>query len=186
MTLSREQIEQEKQGKPRVDLVPATALAAIGDALATWDASYNGEVLSRALSCLAYGARARSIPALAEAWIWCAVTYHYTDGLAVAVGKALLVAGEIMAVGLRKHGLCTWRVAGTEQADPQTHYASACRHVAEAFAGLEADRDSGRPPLTHALTQIAILIDLLVDPPMVAGENDGHAMLPPPPMPVSP
>lgn len=171
------QIDAEKAAKPRVDLIPATALAAIGAALSresvaggTWGL---GDVLER----LAHGARVRSIETLADAWLLAAVALKQEGDLDVAAGHALLDVGAVMAVGFVKHGPCTWRVAGTSQAEPQTHYACACRHVAEALAGRDADPDSGRPPLVHALAQIAILIDLLVDPPQLAGQNDGHAMI---------
>lgn len=188
-TKSRAEIDAEKAAKPRPDLIPATALEHVSSELLDWNggADYT-YALTYAMGNLANGARRRDARALARAWIWAAIALDIDEANAdidAAIGRALLVAGEVMAVGLRKHGRCTWRVAGTEQADPQCHYASACRHLAESLAGLEADKDSGRPPAVHLLTQIPILIDLLVDPPLVAGENDGHAMLPPPPVPVT-
>jgi hypothetical protein len=183
-TKTRAEIETEKASKPRVDLIPATALAAIGRALER--ARERGEYRGGPLELLATGARERDADTLADAWLAAAILLSPGESFSVAVGRGLLAAGEVMAVGLRKHGKCTWRMAGTEQADPQCHYASACRHTAEELAGLERDPDSGRRPAVHMLTQIPILIDLLVDPPMIAGENDGHAMLPPPPVPVTP
>lgn len=189
VTKSRAEIEAEKAAKPRPDLVSAIALSEI--ALAARDITDESptrdsvDLVFLAMAELADGARLREPRPLARAWVYAAFALNSDETIAVAVGRALLVAGEVMAVGLRKHGRCTWRVAGTEQADPQCHYASACRHLAESLAGLEADKDSGRPPAVHLLTQIPILIDLLVDPPMVAGENDGHAMLPPPPVPTT-
>lgn len=183
-TKTRAEIEAEKGSKPRVDLIPATALARIGAALARENID-DGAPLGSVLELAATGAHERNPDMLADAWVLAAMIATREDNPERAVGKALLVAGEVMAVGLRKHGRCTWRVAGTQQAEPQCHYASACRHLAETLAGLEADKDSGRPPVVHLLTQIPILIDLLVDPPMLAGENDGHAMLPDPPVPVT-
>lgn len=187
---SRIEIEAEKAGKPRVDLIPAIALAEIMDAARDiadeCPSREPHELLFLAASELAYGASVRQPRPLARAWVFVALSMHPNETVAIAVGRGLLAAGKVMALGLIKHGKCTWRVAGTEQASPQCHYASACRHMAEALAGLEADPDSGRPPAVHILTQIPILIDLLVDPPEIAGENDGHAMLPEPPVPIAP
>lgn len=176
-TKTRAEIEAEKATKPRPDLIPATALAAIGCAL---ERAIEGDYAGGPLELLARGAHARDIDTLADAWLAAAIMLSPGASFTVAVGKALLVAGEVMGMGLIKHGPCTWRVAGTEQAEAQCHYASAVRHLAERLAGLEADRDSGRDPLVHLLCQVPILIDLLADPPELAGENDGHAMMPAP------
>lgn len=78
---------------------------------------------------------------------------------------AILGAGKVMGYGFRKHGNCTWRIAGTEQADPQTHYASALRHLLEYGDNPNAiEEGSGLPVLYHALSQIAILIDCIDNP----------------------
>ena len=76
--------------------------------------------------------------------------------------RALLAAGEVMGYGYRKHGNCTWRVAGTEQAKPETHTASALRHLLEHLADPRAvEEGSGLPVLWHAMSQIAIAIDCI-------------------------
>jgi len=78
---------------------------------------------------------------------------------------ALMGGGLVMAYGLQKHGNCTWRVAGTEQADPETHIASAYRHVLEWLDDPSAVEAGSRlPVLYHALSQIAIAIDCIENP----------------------
>ena len=88
--------------------------------------------------------------------------------------RALLGAGAVMAYGLTKHGHCTWRVAGTEQAEPETHLASAMRHLLEHHADPSAvEYGSGLPVLYHALCQIAIAIDCIEDPASSDFDFDG-------------
>lgn len=89
--------------------------------------------------------------------------------------RAIHGGGCVMGYGYRKHGVCTWRVAGTEQADPQTHLASLERHINEFKLDPTArEEGSGMPVLWHALAQLAILIDLVENPARVPGENDGE------------
>lgn len=115
MTKTREQIEAEKAGKPRPDLIPA---------------------------------------------------------------RAIFGSGMVMGYGTRKHGNCTWRVAGTEQADPQTHLASLERHINEFKLDPDArEGGSGFPVLWHAMSQLAILIDLMENPPQSPHVNDGGGTL---------
>lgn len=74
---------------------------------------------------------------------------------------AILRCGEVMGYGFRKHGDCTWRKEGTEQADVKTHLASAVRHLLERLEDSEAvEEGSGMPVLWHCMAQIAIAIDL--------------------------
>lgn len=88
---------------------------------------------------------------------------------------AIIGAGRVMAYGASKHGDCTWRVAGTGQADPQTHLASAYRHLLEFMEDPRAvEEGSGLPVLYHCLSQVAIVIDLVENPPDKEGENDGR------------
>lgn len=163
---SRAEIEVEKAAKPRPDLLPPLALAMalhnvrIADALS----DVADFLKSRATNNL--GAALRRI---LDELIECGVAGSRAD--------AIMQAGEIMGVGLRKHGPCTWRIAGTEQADPQTHYASLVRHLLEYEAGVRTDPDSGKHPLLHAVCQISIMINLLDDPPMHPDDNDGRAMI---------
>jgi hypothetical protein len=163
-TKTRAEIEAEKAAKPRPDLLPARSLsmvvhgvgevfALLGDYFKTGHVDDLGPVFGAVLDELVRIEVAKSR------------------------ADAVLLAGEIMGVGFRKHGPCTWRVAGTEQADPQCHYASLVRHLLEHAAGLVSDPDSGKHPLLHAVCQIAIMINLLDDPPGVEGKNDGRAMI---------
>lgn len=75
---------------------------------------------------------------------------------------ALLAAGRVQAYGWHKHGDCTWKNEGTEQAKPETHLASAMRHLLEHLEDPEAVEEGSRlPVLWHALCQIAIAIDCI-------------------------
>lgn len=162
---TRAEIEAEKAAKPRPDLLPPRALSyvtpgriscafmSLAEYLCSRDLELIGAVLDDILSELV------------------------AVGVAPTQPDALMLAGEIMGVGFRKHGPCTWRVAGTEQADPQCHYASLVRHLLEHCAGITADPDSGKHPLLHAVCQISIMINLLDDPPSELGKNDGRAMI---------
>lgn len=157
---SRQEIESEKRGKPRPDLLPPAAIAAVIDGpLAVVFAEFAAFMESRDITAIDRALRI----VVAEAG---------TDP-----GVVLMAAGEIMGVGYHKHGPCTWRIARTEQADPQTHYASAVRHLLEYVAGVTADPDSGHSPLLHAICQLAIMLNLLHDPPEHPDDNDGRAMI---------
>lgn len=161
MPKSMEEINAEKRTKSRPDLIPAevyrryrrmSAERTTGDPLtALLDFAQTGEIehVFRAMALTAQRTGRR-----------------HGNGLAM---------GRVLAYGLAKHGVCTWRVAGTEQADPQTHYASALRHVLEYYYDNDAvEEGSGFPVLDHALTQMAILADLVLDPPDKPGTNDGR------------
>lgn len=83
--------------------------------------------------------------------------------------EALRLAGAAFAAGHAKHGTPggrgTYRIAGTEQARVQTHVASMWRHLIAWMGGDEIDAESGVPHLGCALAQLAIVIDLVYDPP---------------------
>jgi hypothetical protein len=77
-------------------------------------------------------------------------------------GHAALAKGDVQAYGGAKHGPCTWREKGTEQADPRTHIASASRHAAYAFDDpWSTDEASGLLHLAHLGAQIDIALDCL-------------------------
>ena len=172
MTKTREEIDAEKAAKPRPDLLPASALLAIGEG------------------------RSPEIPTVRNAYTRLLKFRHNLDtgqlwGAMLHVvailgggGAAFLDAGAVMGYGFRKHGKCTWRVAGTQQADPQVHLASAERHLLEHLQDHKATEEgSGMPVLWHALAQLCILYDLWVDPPQMEGVNDGKALIAPRPAP---
>lgn len=96
----------------------------------------------------------------------------------LAPAIAIMGLAHVLAYGFRKHGVCTWRVAGSEQADPQTHLASLERHILEFKLDPNArEEGSGFPVLWHALAQLAILIDLMEDPPTRSGVNDKRCLI---------
>lgn len=77
-------------------------------------------------------------------------------------GAAQLAKGDVQAFGLAKHGPCTWRNEGTEQAEPRTHLASGSRHATFAFDDPWAiDPSSGLLHLAHLGSQIDIALDCL-------------------------
>lgn len=165
-TKTQAEIEAEKANKPRPDLLPARALGMV----------VHGFKHARIFDDIADYFRSKDVDDLGPVF-GSILDECVTVGLAPTRAAVLMLAGEIMGVGLRKHGPCTWRVAGTEQADPQCHYASLMRHLLEHAAGIKADPDSGKHPLLHAVCQIAIMINLLDDPPTDTGKNDGRAMI---------
>lgn len=79
--------------------------------------------------------------------------------------RAIMAAGRSMAYGAAKHGDCTWRIAGTEQADVRTHVASFSRHWLAWLSGEQTDAESGLAHLDCAMAQLAIVVDLVEDPP---------------------
>ncbi len=95
--------------------------------------------------------------------------------------RAIEAGGRAFAVGVQKHGLAdngrgTYRVAGTDQSKPDTHWASLFRHLYAYRRGELADPDSGLSHLDHAMAQLAIIVDLVEDPP---GETEERGHFPP-------
>lgn len=90
--------------------------------------------------------------------------------LDVTPPELMLAAGRALGYGKAKHGVATsdgwgtWRVAGTQQAEPLTHYACLLRHLLLWRAGEERDAESGLSHLDHAAAQLAILLDLHARP----------------------
>lgn len=74
-------------------------------------------------------------------------------------GLARMAVGRVQASGLAKHGNQTWKAFGTKQAEPQTHVASAERHLALCQQDLDALNDTGLPHLWHAAAQLLIAIE---------------------------
>lgn len=88
-----------------------------------------------------------------------------------------LAAGRALGYGAAKHGVPegydgfgTWRIAGTEQAEPLTHYACLMRHMLLWRAGEKVDPESKLSHLDHAAAQLSILLDILERPPEGRGE----------------
>jgi len=151
-------INAEKAGKPRPDLLPAFGLLNASTSDDAPDALVNLWIFRRDMNLGALGEAIGIVADQLGGW-----------------PAALEAGGRVMAYGYRKHGNCTWRVASTEQADPQTHVASAERHLIEHWADPAAtEAGSGLPVLEHAFSQLLILFDLVLDPPAVPNKNDGH------------
>jgi hypothetical protein len=165
MAKSMEEINAEKRTKSRPDLIPAEVYRRFRRAI-TELMGTDGR--NDPLPALFDFASTGNVEHLFRAM---AIT-HKRTGRTHGTGLAM---GRVLAYGLAKHGVCTWRVAGTEQADPQTHYASALRHILEHFEDPNAVEEGSKfPVLDHALTQMAILADLVLDPPKLLNENDGR------------
>ena len=84
--------------------------------------------------------------------------------------RAILAAGRAFAFGVAKHGLAkngrgTYRVAGTEQAMVSTHFECLMRHLLLWQSGETHAPDSKLHHLDHAMAQLAIIVDLVEDPP---------------------
>lgn len=164
-TKTEAEINAEKAAKPRPDLLPARELHRIAVFLENWEVA---NVL---------GSLAAFEDTLEPIWLTRAVV-ELAQWSGETIGAFLLGCGEVMGYGFRKHGRCTFRVAGSEQADPQTHYASGVRHVLERWDNPAAvEEGSGRPVLWHAGAQFLLTLDLLNDPPTIVGVNDGRGMI---------
>jgi len=156
---STNEINAEKAAKPRPDLLPARAVNRIYQD--------SDDVIDDAWTSLLFFREEVGFENLYHA---AGVVAHVLGGLP----QACMAGGHVMGYGFRKHGNCTWRVAGSEQADPQTHIASAERHLLEYLIDPEArEEGSGYPVLWHAFSQLCITIDLVLDPPQELGVNDG-------------
>jgi len=170
MAKSQSEIDAEKAAKPRPDLIPAHVLLGFAQASRAMLSSTSRPdpfFYDAVEDLLAYGQTGD-------------VDHVFSAMASVAVSRfashaeAMLAMGRVMGYGFAKHGVCTWRVAGTQQADTQTHYASALRHLLEdAIDSSAREEGSGLPVIEHALAQLGILADLVISPAAIEGENDG-------------
>lgn len=151
MRKTEQEINAEKALKSRPDLVPSKAYGrCCCDKPYGWRTSVT-DVL---------GPKGASQEAVCVLFQWARQRVGSNDW------TNLLALGKVMAYGRAKHGYCTWRVAGTKQANPEEHWASACRRLCEYLADEWATEEgSGLPVLLHAMTQCVITMDLLIDPP---------------------
>lgn len=173
-TKSQAEIDAEKAGKPRPDLLPARALIKLDAYCSDDSVPDNHEPRAVCRDALLSLRAFRQYVDIDYAIAAMACVADLLGGPYYAAMRG----GAVMGYGYRKHGRCTWRVAGTEQADPQTHLASAERHLLEWLIDCNATEEgSGFPVLWHAFSQLAILIDLWLDPPTRVGENDEHGMV---------
>lgn len=154
MRKTEQEINAEKALKSRPDLVPGGAFLRCITSRPQSN-SWGGSIYA------IFGPQGPSIERCAALFLWCKSRQSFQK-----LPETVTELGKVMAYGRNKHGHCTWRIAGTEQAEPETHWASACRHVCEYLADLEAvEEGSGLPVLLHAMTQCVITMDLLLDPP---------------------
>lgn len=85
--------------------------------------------------------------------------------------RGIEAAGRALGYGAGKHGTPapggwgTWRIAGTEQAQPLTHFACLLRHLMAWRRGEACDPESGLSHLDHAAAQLMILVDVVEDEP---------------------
>lgn len=156
-------IDAEKAQKPRPDLLPALAVDRLQ--FANMPERCKNPVLI-AWRCLIFFRLDLDMESLEDALIYTALALG-------GVPQACMAGGRVMGYGFQKHGNCTWRVAGTSQADPQTHIASAERHLIEYLIDQDAcEEGSGLPVLEHAFSQLCITYDLVLRPPRLVGQND--------------
>lgn len=146
-------IDLEKKNKPRPDLIPFAVLA--------MDVS----PLLRDLVKFAIRPRSGEYHDLIGTVCRMLRTHRYALYLEV---------GRVLQYGYQKHGECTWRIAGTDQSLPQTHYASAVRHALEYLSDPDAVEEGSQiPVIYHFVAQVMIVFDLMNDPPSGHG-NDGR------------
>lgn len=151
--LSETEVNAEKARKSRPDLIPATALRMLSFNPGSGDISVAYTWVTG--------------PDLPDPYMVAGCLDQINSRLGFTnMGAFALAVGKVMAYGRAKHGHCTWRIPGTEQADPRCHLASLCRHLCEYMEDPDAvEEGSGYPVLLHAATQALIVLDLMFDPP---------------------
>ena len=161
-TTPPEEIAAEKAAKLRYDLIP----------VASWPRMAYATEARNVAASVGWGRREalRTLICMIRGTIRGHADYADADDDAAAT---------VMAYGRAKHGRSTYRVAGSEQSRPETHWASCVRHLVEHHRDPKAvESGSGYPVLWHALAQALITLDLLVCPVEGPdGEHDGRGML---------
>jgi hypothetical protein len=77
--------------------------------------------------------------------------------LALIPPEALLQIAEVLGFGAAKYGENNWRMDGDNTKWSRT-YSSAQRHLNAFWSGEDLDPESGLPHLSHAITQLIILM----------------------------
>jgi hypothetical protein len=75
--------------------------------------------------------------------------------IALIPPEVLLQMAEVFGFGAEKYGMNDWR---KDYSEWSRTYSSIQRHLNAFWAGEDLDPESGKPHLTHALTQMAILL----------------------------
>ena len=84
----------------------------------------------------------------------------YDEGkpnIALIPPEALLDIAKVFTFGAEKYGVNNWRIDGANTSWSRT-YGSIQRHLTAWLAGEDVDPESGESHLTHAATQIMILM----------------------------
>jgi hypothetical protein len=84
----------------------------------------------------------------------------YDEGkpnIALIPPEALLDIAKVFTFGAKKYGANNWRIDGAHTSWSRT-YGSIQRHLTSWLAGEDVDPESGESHLTHAATQIMILM----------------------------
>ena len=85
--------------------------------------------------------------------------------IALIPPEALLDIAKVFTFGAEKYGVNNWRIDGANTSWSRT-YGSIQRHLTSWLAGEDTDPESGESHLTHAATQIMILM---------THQTDGHS-----------
>lgn len=100
---------------------------------------------------------------------------HAKSRVDIVPPALMLAAGRGLGYGAEKHGtpegndgFGTWRTAGCEQSDPLVHYAGLMRHLLKWRGGeiWDPETDGKVKHIDAAAAQLAILLDLLENPPI--------------------
>lgn len=76
--------------------------------------------------------------------------------------EALTEIAEVLGFGANKYGQNNWRMDGDKTNWSRT-YSSAQRHLNAFWSGEDHDPESGMPHLSHAITQLMILMVHIMD-----------------------
>jgi len=84
------------------------------------------------------------------------------SNIALVPPEALLNIAKVFTFGAEKYGVNNWRIDGPNTPWSRT-YSSIQRHLNSWHAGEDLDPESGESHLTHAATQIMILMTQQID-----------------------
>jgi len=84
--------------------------------------------------------------------------------LALIPPEALLEIAEVFGFGAEKYGTNNWRDDGYKTSKLRT-YSSIQRHLNAWLSGKDLDKESGKSHLSHAVTQLIILMIHCIDHP---------------------
>ena len=83
------------------------------------------------------------------------IRQEYVDISAVAMfPKALKALENVTKFGGQKHGYSSWKDKDNPSLQHKANFASACRHLADWYAGITKDHESGEDPRLHAVWRL--------------------------------